>query len=122
MAPASQALYAVHDAYAFVLWLFLQLCCLQDDNARPTFERIKTDLGDIANKAFNCSAREASQLSRVKSTALLGQMLPAQASLLGQPDCLYLIAFTFYCLVHILYAKSAKSSTFTQSPDKSSTW
>ena len=47
---------------------------------RPSFEDIKALLSEIANTAFNCSASEASQLSRLKSQALLGQMLPAQAS------------------------------------------
>ena len=66
---------------------------VQDPNVRPSFEDIKASLSEIANTAFNCSASEASQLSRLKSQALLGQMLPAQvglaSSLTTTTNCMY---------------------------------
>ena len=62
-------------------WQAACLSHMQEASSRPTFEGIKLSLTEIASTAFNCAASDASHLSRVKSQALLGQMLPAKASL-----------------------------------------
>ena len=64
------------------------MCMLQDLAIRPSFDRIKSELADIANDTFSCSIQRAPQMKRAKQQALLNQMLPAKVPAVDACTCM----------------------------------